>query len=146
MSGPVFYAAWALAAGIGVPILAALNATLGAHWQHPVAASVVLMAVGALAAGVALLFAGVPSLPAERLAPQYYLGGLFLAFYVLSITWVAPRFGVGNAIFFVLLGQMISATLIDHFGLFGATQTPINWNRVGGLLLMVAGILLIRRG
>ncbi|MFZ8974113.1 MAG: DMT family transporter, partial [Pseudomonadales bacterium] len=39
------------------------------------------------------------------LAPRHLLlGGLFVAFYVLSITYIAPHFGIGNAVFFVLLG------------------------------------------
>jgi transporter family-2 protein len=49
-----------------------------------------------------------------------------VAFYVLSITWIAPTFGVGNAVFFVLLGQLVSAAMIDHFGLFGAQVTPVS--------------------
>jgi transporter family-2 protein len=49
-----------------------------------------------------------------------------VAFYVLTITWIAPTFGIGNAVFFVLLGQLVSAALIDHFGLFGAQVTPVS--------------------
>ncbi len=37
-----------------------------------------------------------------------YLGGLFVVFYLLGMTWIAPKFGVGNAVAFVLLGQIIS--------------------------------------
>jgi transporter family-2 protein len=48
-----------------------------------------------------------------------------VAFYVLSITYIAPTFGVGNAVFFVLLGQLVSAAIIDHFGLFGAQVKPL---------------------
>lgn len=69
-----------------------------------------------------------------------------MAFYVLSITFVAPRFGVGNAIFFVLLGQVISAAAIDQFGLFGAMARPLTALRLGGIGLMVTGLFLIQRG
>ena len=38
-------------------------------------------------------------------APQHLLlAGILVAFYVLSITAIAPKFGVGNAIFFVQIG------------------------------------------
>ncbi|MEM9127998.1 MAG: DMT family transporter, partial [Pseudomonadota bacterium] len=74
-----------------------------------------------------------------------FLAGVLVAFYVLSITFVAPRFGVGNAIFFVLLGQMISAAVIDHFGLFGAQRTPLDAMRLTGILLMAGGLALIQR-
>ena len=69
-----------------------------------------------------------------------------VAFYVLSITYVAPTFGVGNAIFFVLLGQLVAAAAIDHFGLFGAQTTPLSFTRAGGIALMAAGIALTQRG
>jgi len=47
-------------------------------------------------------------------------------------------------VFFVLVGQIISATLIDHFGLFGAAVTQINLTRAVGLAFMVGGIGLTR--
>jgi len=69
-----------------------------------------------------------------------FLAGVLIAFYVLSITFIAPTFGVGNAVFFVLLGQLISAAAIDHFGLFGAQVTPINALRILGIAVMAAGV------
>jgi transporter family-2 protein len=56
------------------------------------------------------------------------------------MTWVAPRFGVGNAVAFVLLGQLISMALIDHFAWFDAAHYPITLQRVFGLVLMTAGV------
>ncbi len=64
---------------------------------------------------------------------------------MLSITWVAPHFGLGNAVFFVLLGQIGAAALIDHFGLFGTRQTPVTGLRAAGIALMAVGVLLARR-
>ena len=74
-----------------------------------------------------------------------YLAGVLVAFYVLSITWIAPTFGVGNAVFFVLLGQLISAGLIDHFGLFGARETPITLMRASGIATMALGVFLTQK-
>ena len=80
-------------------------------------------------------------------APKHlFLAGLFVAFYVLSVTYVAPQFGVGRAIFFVLVGQLISAAVIDHFGLFGARQMPLSASRAGGLAMMAIGVWLAQRG
>ena len=39
----------------------------------------------------------------------------------------------GAALFFVLLGQLVSAAVIDHFGLFGAQVTPLTLMRAGGM-------------
>lgn len=147
-SETIRYASIMLLAGIGIPILAALNAQLGSRIGSPFAAASVLFTVAFLAAGAALLATGglaklalVPAQPKHLL-----LAGLLVAFYVLSITWVAPRFGVGNAIFCVLLGQLVSAAVIDHFGLMGAAVKPVDMARAGGLALMAAGVLLTQRG
>lgn len=97
------FAALMLAAGIGIPIMAALNSQLGARIESPWAASALLFVVGGLVAGVVLAINGVPKAPFSA-PPQFYAGGFLVAFYALSITWAAPKIGVGNAIFFVLLG------------------------------------------
>lgn len=141
------YGAIMLAAGIGVPVLAALNAQLGARIGSPAAAAVVLFCVALLASGLVTVIAGgqggfarMPGQPAHL-----FLGGALVAFYVLSVTFVAPRFGVGNAIFFVLMGQMLSAALIDQFGLFGAMIRPLTAMRAAGLGFMALGLVLIQR-
>ena len=79
-------------------------------------------------------------------APKHlFFAGCLIAFYLLSVTWIAPIIGLGNAIFLVLIGQLVAAALIDQFGLFGATQIQISWTRAAGLALMASGILLIQK-
>ncbi|MBY6048083.1 DMT family transporter [Vannielia litorea] len=140
-------AAVMLLAGIGIPILAALNASLGRHLGSPASAAVVLFIVAFCAALVTALVTGPAPLARFATAPREgFLAGLFVAFYVLSITWVAPYFGVGNAVIFVLLGQMISFAVIDHFGLFGAAQHGLTLVRAGGIALMALGVVLTLKG
>jgi transporter family-2 protein len=139
------YALIMLAAGIGIPILAALNAALGQIIGSPVAAGAVLFAVAFAATLILLALTGVQPLTRLGMAPRHlFLAGLLVAFYVLSITFVAPHFGIGNAVFFVLLGQLISAAAIDHFGLFGAQVSPLTAMRATGLGMMAAGVWVTR--
>jgi len=70
---------------------------------------------------------------------------LLASCYHRAFTWIAPKFGVGNAIFFVLLGQLVSAAVIDHFGLMGARISPLNLTRATGIALMAFGVLLTQR-
>lgn len=132
-----------LAAGIGIPILAAMNARLGANIGAPAAAATVLFAVAFACAGTAALLTG-PSGFARMAGqpPHLFLAGALIAFYVLSVTWIAPVFGVGNAVLFVLLGQMISSAAIDQFGLFGARVVTMSPLRLAGLGAMAVGLLL----
>lgn len=139
------YAAIMLLAGIGIPILAAMNSALGTRIGSPVTAAAVLFTVAFIGAWTIASFAGLPGIRAVVFAPKHLLlAGTLVLFYVLSITVIAPKFGVGNAVFFVLLGQILSATLIDHFGLFGAAISQLTLTRGLGLCLMAMGIALAR--
>lgn len=141
------YALIMLIAGMGIPTLAALNAALGQHIGSPSAAAVILFTVAMLVAGTVLLITGPTEVIKAVDAPKHlFLGGVLVAFYVLSITYIAPHFGVGNAVFFVLIGQMISAALIDHFGLFGAQVSPLSLTRAAGLSLMAMGVWVTQQG
>jgi len=143
----IYYAIIMLFAGMGIPVMAALNAGLGTKLQSPSLAAAILFLVG-MTASLGYMFAieGRPKVFLGDQAPFYfYLGGLFVVFYVLGITWVAPRFGIGNAISFVLLGQLISMMTIDQFGLMGAPQITLTLQRLAGLVFMIAGVFLVVR-
>ena len=134
-----------LAAGIVVPILAALNAGLGVRLGSPVSAALILFLVAALSTVAVYAWTGGGFTGLAATPRHFLLGGVLIAFYVLSITWIAPTFGVGNAVFFVLLGQLISAALIDHFGLFGAQVSALTWTRAAGIALMAAGVFVTQK-
>ncbi|APX11001.1 DMT family transporter [Tateyamaria omphalii] len=137
------YALIMLLAGIGIPILAALNAALGTRVGSPAAAATVLFIIAFGTAATVFVLTGAQGVSKVASAPKHLLlAGVLIAFYVLSITYIAPHFGVGNAVFFVLLGQLISAAAIDHFGLFGAQATALSVTRMGGIALMAAGVWL----
>ncbi|MES1190469.1 MAG: DMT family transporter [Steroidobacter sp.] len=142
------YALIMLLAGLGIPVMAALNGGLGVKLQSPILASTILFVVSSLISVVYLAVSGnwPKSLPNN--VPVYlYFGAAFVIFYILSITAIAPKFGIGNAISFVLLGQLISMALIDHYQLLGMPHNPINITRFSGLVLMTAGVFLaVRRG
>lgn len=141
------YAFIMLLAGIGIPTLAALNAALGRIIGSPATAATILFLVALTVSAVAMLVTGAEGLGKLAAAPRHlFLAGALIAFYVLSITYIAPVFGVGNAVFFVLLGQLISAAAIDHFGLFGAQISPLNLTRAGGIAVMAFGVWLTQQG
>jgi transporter family-2 protein len=135
------YALIMLLAGVGIPLLAALNAALGTRIGSPAGAATILFLIALIASLSVTVLTGPQALARLIDAPRHlFLAGLLIAFYVLSITYIAPRFGVGNAVFFVLLGQLVSAAAIDHFGLFGAQVSPLGLIRASGIALMAAGV------
>ena len=140
----IAYAGWALVAGILIPILASLSGSLGRAIGSPVSAAVVTVTVAALGVYCVAAFSGANFSQFKLLqtpAPQL-LAGLCMSFYIVSITFLAPRFGVGNAIMFVVAGQIIASAAIDHFGLLGAVRHPIDAMRALGLVVMIVGVVI----
>ena len=146
MSPNVAYATIMFLAGIGIPVLAALNAALGSRIGSPAVAALCLFFVAVLVTAVVVAVTGAGAVKSLAAQPKHlFMAGALVAFYVLSITYIAPHFGVGNAVFFVLLGQLVAAAAIDHFGLFGAQVAPLSFTRAGGIALMAAGVALTQR-
>ena len=65
-----------------------------------------------------------------------------MAFYVFTITFLAPRLGVGTAIALIVAGQVVAALTIDHFGLLRSLTFPLTPARLVGAALMVVGVFL----
>jgi transporter family-2 protein len=144
-SGTLLLSLLMFTTGVCIPIMAAWNSSLGAELQSPSAAAFILFVVGAIICGIAMLALGLPKHGWFDATPLYYAGGFVVAFYVLSITWTAPRIGVANAVFFVLFGQIVAAAVIDQFGLFGALKSQLTTQRIIGIVFMLIGTYLARR-
>ena len=145
MGNYLTYSMIMLLAGFGIPLMAALNGGLGVKLGNASMAAVILLSI-ALSCTLVFTFATSGFSHQTKLSaiPWYFfLGGVFVMFYIVSISKVAPHFGVANAIAFVLLGQLIAMTVVDHFGLFGAIKQVLTAKRALGLLLMSVGVFLV---
>jgi bacterial/archaeal transporter family-2 protein len=145
----ITYAVWAFAAGALIPLMAILNAGLARGTGGTLQATVLLFATGLMASSVLLVATKtpIPTLQAlARIAPPQYAGGAIVAFYILSITFLAPRFGVGNAILFAVTAQLLTSAFIDHFALAGATVRPLTTVRAVGLFIVVIGVVIAQVG
>ncbi len=132
--------------GFGIPVMAALNSGLGRHLASPPAATTALFGLGFVIALLVTCATGLPTAGTFRSAPPpLYLGAVFMVSYVIAITYVAPRIGLANAIFFVLLGQLVAAAAIDHFGLMGAIRSALPLRRTCGVGLIMVGGYFARR-
>ncbi len=139
-------AAMMFATGIGIPIFAAFNSALGGQLGSPFASTAVTFALGLVMALALVALTGFPAREAFHMhTPHIWFGAVFMLFYGTAIAFAAPRIGVGNAVFFVLLGQLIAAAAIDHFALFGAMQASLNAKRALGIAVMALGVYLARK-
>jgi bacterial/archaeal transporter family-2 protein len=141
----ITYAIWALAAGALIPLMAILNAGLARATGGTIQATVLLFAAGLIASLVlaAITKAQFPAIQTlVHIAPPRYAGGMIVGFYILSITFLAPRFGVGNAILFAVTAQLLTSAFIDHFASAGATLRPLTTVRAVGLFIVVVGVVI----
>ena len=146
MNNVALLIAWSALAGALIPVMAALQGTLGRTIQSPLHASLIGVGVAFLVAGsVFAVFR--PAMPAANLfaavPPLAWVGGLAMAFYAISATYLAPTFGVGNFVMCVVIAQLVTSTVIDQFGLFGAPVFQVDFKRAAGLVLLGAGAALV---
>jgi len=138
----------ALAAGCILPLQASINAKLGGVLKAPVVAALVNFVVGL----IALLFFVVGSrtpiniIQAIKQAPTYsWIGGLMGASYVTTIIFLVPRLGAALSFGLIIAGQLIFSLVMDHYGFIDLPQQSITPGRIMGALLIIAGVILIRK-
>ncbi|HEY1908867.1 MAG TPA: DMT family transporter [Myxococcaceae bacterium] len=136
-----------LAGGASLVIQAALNAGLLARLDSVSWAGFVSYAGGTLAMVCALVIgrAHVPVARFQEIPPLWFVGGLFGAAYIGVSIVLLPRLGAATVVALVVTGQLISSMVVDQFALLGVPQHPFGPGRALGALLLLAGVVLIRR-
>jgi bacterial/archaeal transporter family-2 protein len=148
MSNIYFYILLALAAGAMMPTQAATNDKMAVAVGSPIMSAFISFLVGTVALFVYLLIAGVSfgTLASAKEAPAIaWIGGLLGAFFVAAAVTLVPRLGVAMTFSLIVAGQMIVTLVIDHFGLLGMPVKEVSLARIGGVVLIAAGVVLIRR-
>lgn len=137
----------ALLSGAFAALQAPTNAMLARAVNSPVNAALISFAVGTVALILVALGLGVrPNAGAVRELPWYaWAGGLYGAFFVAAAAFATPRMGVAYFIAVLIGGQLLVALVLDHVGAFGLAREPISLGRVAGMILILAGVLLVRR-
>jgi len=137
-----------LAGGALISLQAPTNAMLSMAGGSPVLAALISFAVGTLALLVTwLATAKRPGADAFAGLPWYaWLGGVYGAFYVAVAAYAAPRIGLASLVTIGIAGQILSAIWLDHFGVLGLAREPISLVRAVGAMLVVIGVVLVRRG
>ncbi|MRN52625.1 DMT family transporter [Paenibacillus monticola] len=74
----------------------------------------------------------------------YLFGGALGVLIVFSVMQGMGRLGTAYSVAFILVAQLIFALIIDSMGLFGVTKTPLQWNKLAGIGVMIGGILIFK--
>ncbi len=143
----ILWIALVILAGAMLPVQAGLNARIGKALESPVHASFLSFMVGAAALAFYLLVTRQPAQWQQwREIPAYaWLGGLLGAVYVTVTILAFPRLGAPLTFGLIVAGQLLISLLLDHFNVLVAAQHPVNGYRLLGVVLIIAGVVLIRR-
>ncbi|MBZ0277587.1 MAG: DMT family transporter [Anaerolineae bacterium] len=134
-----------LIGGVAVAIQSPLASMIGQRLG--VLESIFIIHIGgAIIVSVPLLAARGGRLAEWRTVPWYALlaGGLGLLV-IGAINYTIPRLGVTTTTILVVAGQIAISLLIDHFGLLGTQQRPVDLARVLGVVIVFVGIWLVIR-
>jgi len=135
----------ALAAGVAPATQSAINTQLAkAMSGEAVIATFISFAVGT----IVLFFiawvktdlwgnlSAIPSQPWWKL-----IGGVLGAIVVFTTVLLAPKLGITAMLFFIIVGQLITAATIDHFGLIGMPIREVNITKFIGLIIVAFGLV-----
>ncbi|HEY4897866.1 MAG TPA: DMT family transporter [Solirubrobacteraceae bacterium] len=136
-----------IGAGCLVGMQAPINSRLGKTVGSLQAASFsFLVGTAVLLLIAAFVRGGLGSLGQVGKVPWWALiGGLLGAVYV-TVALIAVRtLGASGLTAVVISGQLVISVAIDRFGLLGVASRPITAERVLGLVLLAAGVVLVVR-
>ncbi|WP_233145471.1 DMT family transporter [Labilibacter marinus] len=142
------YTITVLCIGCFLAIQGSINTQLTTYLKHPLQGALVNFLVGTIALiGLNLVFkTQIPDWAAIKTAPWYlFVGGMLGAVFVSSVIFFIPKIGVTTVLAASIAGQLIAASIIDHFGFFGVTVQQISMGRIAGILLLLGGIFLIQK-
>lgn len=143
----ILFLAIAGASGSLMAVQGSINASLGKNIGL-LPTTFIVNLLGLLTTGLLLIFfpAGhgivkkIPTIP-----PYSWLVGPIGVAIVFGVATAISRLGVGATTTGIIFFQLITAYLIDHFGLLGQEHIPFTWVKSLGIILMVVGSYLLLR-
>lgn len=134
-------------AGSLLPLQTGLNAKMGKEIASPIWASLLSFTIGAIALLIYVLvtnnsfqYAGFKTIPKYT-----WLAGVFGAFYVSVVVLAFPKLGPSLTFGLIVAGQLLISLFLDHFNILVHQQHSINIQRIVGILMIIAGVVLIRK-
>jgi bacterial/archaeal transporter family-2 protein len=144
------FAVMAVCAGALFPVQSAANAWLARGVGGPIAATTISFMTGIIVLLIlnAAIFRQFPQIADLRAQPLalLWIGGTIGAVFLSANVFLAPRLGAAATLCFVIAGQVVAAMTIDRLGLFGFSVRELSVGRIGGVLLVLVGAVVVRLG
>jgi transporter family-2 protein len=132
--------------GIAMAVQGTINSSLSQKTSL-LSATLIVHIIGTLVALITVLAWRTPILKYNWISvPWYlYLGGILSVLIVGLVAISIPKVGVCNATTAIIIGQVSTAVLIDHFGWFGMVRLAWTPSQLLGVALFAAGAKLLFR-
>lgn len=147
-SRQTFWQLMAILSGCLSASITGAYAQLSSIVGNPVQATTVAFFVATMALLLFCTCLGKTQLVGKAFSSEYpwwmWTGGLCGAIIVFGNAWLVPKVGVGVFSMALLVGQLGLSMLMEHHGWLGAPRKRVSWQQIVGILLMLAGVALIR--
>jgi bacterial/archaeal transporter family-2 protein len=145
----VVYVVLAMVIGASVVIQASINGELRILVGDPYRTALISTTVSTLfliALSAVLVGRPVPEGAVFTGAPWWlWVGGVLGAIYVAAAAVLVSKLGSAVMFTLIILGQLLMAVVMDHFGLIGLDKHPVTAPRIIGISLVLIGVVLVRR-
>jgi bacterial/archaeal transporter family-2 protein len=130
-----------VAVGLQTPIAGAMGQRVGG-----IASSFIIHVSGAIFSGLFLFLHGGEKIKDWHTLPWYMLiAGIFGLILYMTINVTLPRLGTTMVVALIIVGQLVTGVIIDHFGLLGVVTRHIDLPRAVGVVVLVLGAYLIAK-
>ena len=80
-----------------------------------------------------------------QVTPKYMLlGGVLGAFISFTVVKSMDGLGPARAVMLIVIAQLLVAYVIELLGLFGVEKQPLEWRRVIGMGIAIAGVIIFK--
>lgn len=134
--------------GALLPLQTGFNSKLGKSVQSPLYASMICFVVGAFAMALYIPFTKETITWAGLKSASLFSwigGGLLGACYITATMLALPRIGMAVTFGLVVAGQVFIAVILDHYGVMVAQQHSFNIWRFLGIVLIIAGVIIVQK-
>jgi transporter family-2 protein len=129
-----------------IALQAPVNAGLG-RATGTFAAALVSFIVGTAVLAAIVVVSGKAGGVAEATNVEWYylIGGILGAAYVFTALVTVDTIGAGGVAAATITGQLTASVLLDRLGVLGLEETPLTFERMVGVALLLAGTYLVVR-
>mgnify|MGYP006283455113 CR=1 FL=1 len=140
----ILYLGLAAFSGVMMAMQGTINSVLGDK-LGPGETNFIVHMTAALILIIVLIFtAGKMNFSLLKSVPWYlYLGGLIGVLITYTVILSIPKLGVAVATTAIITGQVLTAAIIDHFGILGLEAVPFTWTKAGGIIFLAVGVRLL---